>query len=117
MILTTGTFLKGLVHIGLRNYNAGRAGDFAAMGLSDHLARSASESGGSRPEPARASTRRTIDYSALEVQPGDEPPPPFSFRTERIAQAADPLPSDLHQRAARTRSFAAESIARRCTPG
>src|SRR3984893_10248849 len=38
VILTTGTFLKGLVHIGLKNYSAGRAGDFAAMGLSDHLA-------------------------------------------------------------------------------
>jgi tRNA uridine 5-carboxymethylaminomethyl modification enzyme len=90
VILTTGTFLKGLVHIGLKNYSAGRAGDFAAMGLSDHLADLGFRVGRLKTGTCPRLDARTIDYSALEVQPGDEPPPPFSFRTKRIAQAQVP---------------------------
>ncbi|MEA2680868.1 MAG: tRNA uridine 5-carboxymethylaminomethyl modification enzyme, partial [Candidatus Binataceae bacterium] len=90
VILTTGTFLKGLVHIGLRNYNAGRAGDFAAMGLSDSLASLGFRIGRLKTGTCPRLDARTIDYSALELQPGDEPPPPFSFRTARIAQPQVP---------------------------
>jgi tRNA uridine 5-carboxymethylaminomethyl modification enzyme len=90
VILTTGTFLKGLVHIGLRNYNAGRAGDFAAMGLSDSLATLGFRIGRLKTGTCPRLDARTIDYSALELQPGDEPPPPFSFRSERIAQPQIP---------------------------
>ena len=90
VILTTGTFLKGLVHIGLRNFNAGRAGDFAAMGLSDSLANLGFRIGRLKTGTCPRLDARTIDYSALEVQPGDEPPPPFSFRTARIAQPQIP---------------------------
>ena len=90
VILTTGTFLKGLVHIGLRNYNAGRAGDFAAMGLSDDLARWGFKIGRLKTGTCPRLDSRTIDYSALEVQPGDEPPPPFSFHTERISRPQIP---------------------------
>ena len=90
VILTTGTFLKGLVHIGLRNYNAGRAGDFAAMGLSDSLASLGFRMGRLKTGTCPRLDSRTIDYSALEPQPGDEPPPPFSFRTARIAQPQVP---------------------------
>jgi tRNA uridine 5-carboxymethylaminomethyl modification enzyme len=90
VILTTGTFLKGLVHIGLKNYSAGRAGDFAAMGLSDHLADLGFRVGRLKTGTCPRLDARTIDYSALEIQPGDEPPPPFSFRTRRIAQAQLP---------------------------
>jgi tRNA uridine 5-carboxymethylaminomethyl modification enzyme len=90
VILTTGTFLKGLVHIGLRNYNAGRAGDFAAMGLSDSLAALGFQIGRLKTGTCPRLDARTIDYSALEMQPGDEPPPPFSFRSDRIAQAQLP---------------------------
>ncbi len=90
VILTTGTFLKGLVHIGLKNYSAGRAGDFAAMGLSDHLADLGFRVGRLKTGTCPRLDARTIDYSALEIQPGDEPPPPFSFRTGRIAQAQLP---------------------------
>src|SRR6266436_6648742 len=86
VILTTGTFLKGLVHIGLKNYSAGRAGDFAAMGLSDSLARLGFRIGRLKTGTCPRLDSRTIDYSALELQPGDEPPPPFSFRTARITQ-------------------------------
>ncbi len=90
VILTTGTFLKGLVHIGLKNYSAGRAGDFAAMGLSDHLTHLGFRVGRLKTGTCPRLDARTIDYSALEIQPGDEPPPPFSFRTKRIAQAQLP---------------------------
>jgi tRNA uridine 5-carboxymethylaminomethyl modification enzyme len=86
VVLTTGTFLKGLVHIGMKNYSAGRAGDFAAMGLSDHLAQLGFRIGRLKTGTCPRLDARTIDYSALEIQPGDEPPPPFSFRTARIAQ-------------------------------
>jgi tRNA uridine 5-carboxymethylaminomethyl modification enzyme len=90
VILTTGTFLKGLVHIGLSNYNAGRAGDFAAMGLSDSLASLGFRIGRLKTGTCPRLDARTIDYSALELQPGDEPPPPFSFRTARIVQPQIP---------------------------
>jgi tRNA uridine 5-carboxymethylaminomethyl modification enzyme len=90
VILTTGTFLKGLVHIGMKNYSAGRAGDFAAMGLSEHLAQLGFRIGRLKTGTCPRLDGRTIDYSALEIQPGDEPPPPFSFRTERIAQGQIP---------------------------
>src|SRR5580700_1757887 len=86
VILTTGTFLKGLVHIGLKNYSAGRAGDFAAMGLSEHLAELGFRIGRLKTGTCPRLDSRSIDYSELEVQPGDDPPPPFSFRTPRIEQ-------------------------------
>jgi tRNA uridine 5-carboxymethylaminomethyl modification enzyme len=90
VILTTGTFLRGLVHIGLKNYNAGRAGDFAAMGLSESLAQLGFCIGRLKTGTCPRLDGRTIDYSELELQPGDEPPPPFSFRTRRIEQAQVP---------------------------
>ena len=90
VILTTGTFLKGLVHVGLKNYPAGRAGDFAAMGLSDHLRELGFRIGRLKTGTCPRLDARTIDYSQLEIQPGDEPPPPFSFRTGCIAQPQIP---------------------------
>ncbi len=90
VILTTGTFLKGLVHIGLKNYSAGRAGDFAAMGLSDDLAQLGFSIGRLKTGTCPRLDGRTIDYSRLEVQPGDEPPPAFSFRTKHLKQQQIP---------------------------
>jgi tRNA uridine 5-carboxymethylaminomethyl modification enzyme len=84
VILTTGTFLKGLVHIGLKNYNAGRAGDFAAMGLSESLTLLGFRIGRLKTGTCPRLDGRTIHYSQLELQPGDEPPPPFSFRTRGL---------------------------------
>jgi tRNA uridine 5-carboxymethylaminomethyl modification enzyme len=90
VILTTGTFLKGLVHIGLKNYSAGRAGDFAAMGLSEHLAELGFRIGRLKTGTCPRLDSRTIDYASLEIQSGDEPAPPFSFRTARIEQSQIP---------------------------
>src|SRR5438132_9533458 len=71
VILTTGTFLKGLVHVGSKNYSAGRAGDFAAMNLSDHLRELGFNVGRLKTGTCPRLDGRTIDYSALEMQPGD----------------------------------------------
>ena len=90
VILTTGTFLKGLVHVGPRNYSAGRAGDFAAMGLSEHLARLGFGIGRLKTGTCPRIDGRTIDYSELELQPGDNPPPAFSFRTAGIEREQVP---------------------------
>ncbi len=90
VVLTTGTFLKGLIHVGLRNYSAGRAGDFAAMGLSDNLSHLGFRIGRLKTGTCPRLDGRTIDYSALEVQLGDVPPPAFSFRTARIVREQIP---------------------------
>jgi tRNA uridine 5-carboxymethylaminomethyl modification enzyme len=87
VVLTTGTFLKGLVHVGEKHFSAGRVGDFAAMGLSDHLRELGFRVGRLKTGTCPRLDSRTIDYARLEVQPGDEPPPPFSFRTKRIEQS------------------------------
>ena len=90
VILTTGTFLKGLVHVGLKNYAAGRAGDFSAESLSGHLRDLGFRIGRLKTGTCPRLDSRTIDYSSLEPQYGDEPPPPLSFSTERLTQAQIP---------------------------
>jgi len=86
VILTTGTFLNGLVHVGLRNYPAGRAGDFAATGLSEHLDALGFRIGRLKTGTCPRLDARTIDFDRLEVQPGDDPPIPFSFSSRAITQ-------------------------------
>jgi tRNA uridine 5-carboxymethylaminomethyl modification enzyme len=90
VILTTGTFLNGLVHVGLKNYPAGRAGDFAAVGLSGQLSELGFRVGRLKTGTCPRLDTRSIDYSRLEVQPGDDPPVPFSFSTARITQPQIP---------------------------
>jgi tRNA uridine 5-carboxymethylaminomethyl modification enzyme len=86
VILTTGTFLNGLIHVGERQMSAGRAGDFAAHGLSEQLAQLGFAVGRLKTGTCPRLDARTIDFSRLEPQYGDEPPEPFSFSTERIEQ-------------------------------
>src|SRR5918996_6315201 len=90
VILTTGTFLKGLVHIGDRNYSAGRAGDFAVQGLSESLAILGFAIGRLKTGTCPRLNNRSIDYSRLQVQHGDENPTPFSFANDRITQKQVP---------------------------
>lgn len=90
VILTTGTFLKGLIHVGDRNYSAGRAGDFAVQGLSDSLRELGFRIGRLKTGTCPRLDGRTIDYSRLQVQNGDERPIPFSFFTEKITQKQIP---------------------------
>ncbi|MDH4099067.1 MAG: tRNA uridine-5-carboxymethylaminomethyl(34) synthesis enzyme MnmG, partial [Nitrospirota bacterium] len=84
VILTTGTFLRGLIHIGQTNFSAGRAGEFAAMGLSPSLEELGFRLGRLKTGTPPRVNGATIDFDRTTAQPGDEPPLPFSFSTERI---------------------------------
>jgi len=83
VVLTVGTFLNGLIHIGLKNYSGGRAGDPASITLSDRLKEMPLRMGRLKTgTPARIDAR-SIDFSGLEVQHGDNPTPVFSFLGSR----------------------------------
>src|ERR1043166_8314898 len=90
VILTTGTFLQGLIHIGDRNYSAGRAGDFAVHGLSESLVGLGFTVGRLKTGTCPRLDGRSIDYSRLQVQHGDETPIPFSFSNDHITQRQIP---------------------------
>jgi tRNA uridine 5-carboxymethylaminomethyl modification enzyme len=84
VIITTGTFMRGLIHIGLNNYPGGRAGDQPSVGLSDQLRNLGFQVGRLKTgTPARLDSR-SINFSKLETQYGDDPPQPFSFSTDKI---------------------------------
>jgi tRNA uridine 5-carboxymethylaminomethyl modification enzyme len=84
VVLTTGTFLRGLIHIGEKQTPAGRVGEAPALGLSGTLARLGFALGRLKTGTPPRLDGRTIDWAALEMQPGDTPPEPFSTLTERI---------------------------------
>ncbi len=90
VILTTGTFLKGLIHIGDKNYSAGRAGDFAVHGLSESLVKLGFKVGRLKTGTCPRLDARTIDFAKLTEQPGDESPVPFSFSNSTITQSQVP---------------------------
>ena len=82
VILTTGTFLRGKIHVGDYQYAAGRAGESSADRAAEGLARLGFRIGRLKTGTPPRVNGRTIDFPALEPQPGDEPPPTFSSRTE-----------------------------------
>ena len=84
VVVTTGTFLKGLMHIGLNQLSGGRAGEAAAMGLSASLIELGLELGRLKTGTPPRLLRRSIDFSMTEVQPGDEPVPYFTFWKEDL---------------------------------
>ncbi len=90
VIISTGTFLRGVIHIGLKQFPAGRAGEFPANGLSEDYEALGFLLGRLKTGTCPRLNARTIDFDSLEEQPGDEPPPPFSFDTERITQSQLP---------------------------
>jgi tRNA uridine 5-carboxymethylaminomethyl modification enzyme len=85
VVLTTGTFLRGLIHIGEKKIPAGRAGEAPAMGLSTTLERIGLALGRLKTGTPPRLDGRSIDWSALQMQPGDDPPHAFSVLTERIS--------------------------------
>lgn len=90
VVLTTGTFMRGLIHIGLTHYAGGRAGDLPSIGLSDQLKQLGLQVGRLKTGTPARLDGRTIDFSRLEQQHGDDPPQPFSFSTERITMPQVP---------------------------
>ncbi len=86
VILTTGTFLKGRVHIGSRSFDAGRAGEFAAVGLADCLAKQGFTLGRMKTGTPPRLHRNSIDFSAFSRQESDENPTPFSYTTTGITR-------------------------------
>jgi tRNA uridine 5-carboxymethylaminomethyl modification enzyme len=85
VVLTTGTFLRGLIHIGERQIPAGRVGEAPSLGLSNTLERSGLALGRLKTGTPPRLDGTTIDWRSLEMQPGDDPPEPFSMLTTRIA--------------------------------
>ena len=83
VVLTTGTFLGGLVHVGLASYRAGRAGDPASITLAERLRERQLPVGRLKTGTPPRLDARTIDFSVLEEQPGDRPEPCFSFLGRR----------------------------------
>jgi tRNA uridine 5-carboxymethylaminomethyl modification enzyme len=84
VVLTTGTFLRGLIHIGENQTPAGRVGEAPAVGLSLTLERLGFALGRLKTGTPPRLDGHTIDWAAIEMQPGDEPPEPFSVLTQRI---------------------------------
>src|SRR5712672_1258464 len=84
VVVTTGTFLRGLIHLGEKNWPAGRVGEAPAMGLSKSFERAGFVLGRLKTGTPPRLDGTTIDWSAVEMQPGDDPPEPFSVMTEEI---------------------------------
>ena len=84
VVLTTGTFLRGLIHLGERKIPAGRVGEAPSLGLSKTLESFGLNLGRLKTGTPPRLDGNTIDWAALEMQPGDDPPVPFSFLTETI---------------------------------
>jgi len=84
VVLTSGTFLKGLIHVGLTHFPAGRAGEASAEHLSDCMRDFGFELGRLKTGTPPRLDKSTIDVSLMTPQPGDDPPTPFSLRTPKI---------------------------------
>lgn len=91
VVLACGTFLNGLIHVGMKSFPAGRSGEFPAIGLTESLLALGFESGRMKTGTPPRVDGRSIDFSNLEIQPGDEPAQPFSFLTESIDQPQIPV--------------------------
>jgi len=83
VIITAGTFLNGLIHIGDKQQIAGRQGEFASVELAEYLKELGLNIGRLKTGTCARIDAKSVDISVMEVQPGDTPPPPFSFRTDK----------------------------------
>lgn len=90
VIVTTGTFLMGLIHIGLNNFPGGRAGDMPSVNLSHSLKELGFKMGRLKTGTCPRIDAKTIDFSKLERHDGDNPPPPFSFSTKKVTNKQVP---------------------------
>jgi len=92
VIITAGTFLNGLIHIGEHQQTAGRQGEFASVELAEYLKGLGLNIGRLKTGTCARIDAKSVDTSVMEVQPGDTPPPPFSFRTDRSTFHPKQLP-------------------------
>jgi len=83
VIITAGTFLNGLIHIGDKQQIAGRQGEFASVELAQYLKELGLNIGRLKTGTCARIDAKSVDISVMEIQPGDTPPPPFSFRTDK----------------------------------
>ena len=92
VIITAGTFLNGLIHIGDKTQTAGRQGEFASIELAEYLRGLGIHIGRLKTGTCARIDAKSVDTSVMEIQPGDTPPPPFSFRTDRSTFHPTQLP-------------------------
>ena len=110
VVLTTGTFLNGLIHIGETKIPAGRMGEAPALGLSDRLYGLGLRMGRLKTGTPPRLDGSTIAWDRLQVQPGDDPPVPFSFLTTRIATPQ--IPCHITHTTAATHAIIEANLAR-----
>ena len=110
VVLTTGTFLNGLIHIGEKKIPAGRVGEAPALGLSDQLLGLDLNLGRLKTGTPARLDGKTINWSILEEQKGDDPPVPFSFLTEKITTPQ--ISCFVTQTTERTHQIIADNISR-----
>src|SRR5271165_5398699 len=98
VVVTTGTFLRGLMHIGQNQQPGGRAGESAAMGLSSSLQEIGLELGRLKTGTPPRLLRRSIDFSKTEVQPGDDPVPYFTYWKDDLFHVEQSAPGSTNDR-------------------
>ena len=91
VILTCGTFLNGRIHIGLQSFSAGRAGEFPVVGLTECLVALGFKAGRLKTGTPPRVDGRSVDFSGMEIQNGDDNPQPFSYRTNKLSVEQIPV--------------------------
>ncbi len=112
VIITTGTFLNGLIHCGEQQYPAGRSGEPAAVLLGESLKKLGLRGCRLKTGTPPRLDGRTIDWSRFPVQPGDADPTPFSFRTRRVAHHDSQVPCYIAWTTAETHRIIRENVHR-----
>jgi tRNA uridine 5-carboxymethylaminomethyl modification enzyme len=112
VIITTGTFLNGLIHCGEQQYPAGRSGEPNAVLLGEALKKLGLRGCRLKTGTPPRLDGRTIDWSRFPVQPGDEDPTPFSFRTKRVAHHDSQVPCYIAWTSAETHRIIRENVHR-----
>ena len=112
MIITTGTFLNGLIHCGEQQYPAGRSGEPNAVLLGEALKKLGLRGSRLKTGTPPRLDGRTIDWSRFQIQPGDDDPTPFSFRTKRVAKHNSQVPCYIAWTTEETQRIIRENVHR-----